>query len=257
MREIVQLPEQELFVWLKQQLWKREIFFGHRLGKERLKEELYEILFEEVKLTVEEIEQFIIPFSQAGYLSTRRKFELMLFVLEKDYGKSFLFLEEDPSIGMITGEAVEQTYLEWSLENRVLLTEEEKKEFLIQTLMDKMGLGIMEVLNRIASDGILLGELCPPLYEQELAEKRVAICIEGRIIRFPFLEIEEKEELIRIIKYAIAKENRGELSMMEPILDFVKEDGTCVTAVRPPAGKDWGIRILYAAGGKEEPGWKK
>lgn len=257
MKEIIQLPEQELFVWLKQQLWKREIFFGHRLGKERLKEELYEILFEEVQLTVEEIEQFIIPFSQAGYLSTRRKFELMLFVLEKDYGKSFLFLEEDSSLGMITGEMVEQTYLKWSLENRVLLTGEEKKEFLVQTLMDKMGLGIMEVLKRIAADGILLGELCPPLYEQECAEKRVAICMEGRVIRFPFLEMEEKEELIRIIKYAIAKENRGELSMMEPILDFVKEDGTCVTAVRPPAGRDWGIRILYAAGGKEGQGWKR
>ena len=257
MIDITQLPEQELFWWIKQQLEQREILFGHHLEKENLKEALYEILFEEQQLTVEEIERFFIPFGQAGYLSARRKFELMLFILQKDYGKSFLFLEGNNPWGVVTDEEVEQRYLEWSLENRLILSQEEKMEFFVQNMMDRLGLGVLEVLKRIATDGILIGELCPALYEQERVEERIAVCIEGKIFRFPFLEIEEKGELIRIIRYALAMENRGELTMMEPILDFVKEDGTCVTAVRPPAGRDWGIRILYGAAGKEELKWRR
>ena len=54
---------------------------------------------------------------------------------------------------------------------------------------------------------------------------------------------------------AIAKENKKELTMMEPLLDYVCEDGTCLTAIRPPAGKDWGLRILYGASRKEVTAW--
>ena len=81
-------------------------------------------------------------------------------------------------------------------------------------------------------------------------EEKVAVCFNGMIIRLPFLELESREELIRIIKCAVSKANKGELTMIEPILDFVCEDGTCMTAIRPPAGKDWGIRILYGASRK-------
>ena len=257
MTEIIQLSEQELFLWIKQQLENRNIMFGHRMEKTELKEELYEILFEEQRLTVEEIEKYFIPFGQAGYLSAQRKFELMLFVLEKDYGKSFLFMEGDNPWGVISSEEIEAVYLEWTLENRMLLSVEEKKEFFVQNLMDRLGLGVLEVLKRIAADGVLLGELCPALYEQQRAEERIAVYIDGQIIRFPFLKFDTKEELVRIIKYAIAMENKGELTMMQPIFDFVKEDGTCITAVRPPAGRDWGIRILYGAAGKEAIRWKK
>ena len=101
----------------------------------------------------------------------------------------------------------------------------------------------------------MVGELCPALSGLERPEERVAVCFNGMIIRLPFLEIESKEELIRIIKYAIAKEDKGELTMIEPMLDFVCEDGTCLTAIRPPAGRDWGIRILYGAARKEAAAW--
>lgn len=255
MREMEQRTEAELLPWVKKQLEEKEVWYGCPLTRERLKQEIYEILFREQRMTVEEIEQSYIPYGQAGYLSTRCKFELMLFVLEKEYGGSFLFFESAEPRQIITREDVENSYIQWMLEERLFLSEEEKKEFFVQIIMDQLGLGVVEVLKRMSTDGILLGELCPALYKEERAEERIAVCVGGKIVRLPFLAIETKEELIRIIKYAVALENRGELTMREPIFDRVREDGTCITAVRPPAGNNWGIRILYSAAGKEGEAW--
>jgi len=256
MIDIVHLKEEDFIQWIKSQLVKREYMHGYRFEKEKMKEELYEILFCEQKLTVEEIERFFIPFGQAGYLSPRRKFEIMLFVLEKEYGKSYMFVEGREDYCTVTGEDIEDVYLQWIMEDRLYLSAEEKKEFFIQNVMDRLGLGVMDVLLRIAPDGILIGELCPMLYEWERIEERVAVCFNGMVIRLPFMELESKEELVRIIKCAVSRENRGELTMMEPLMDFVREDGSCMTAIRPPAGREWGIRLLFGASRKDGTGWQ-
>lgn len=255
MTDIVHFSKEDFIRWLKTQLEKREYMCGKRFEKKAMKEALYEILFQEQNLTVEEIEKFFIPFGQAGYLSPGKKFEIMLFVLEKEYGRSYMFVEGREDYCTVTDADVEDAYLQWITEGRIYLSDEEKKEFFVQNLMDRLGAGVLAVLKRTAPDGILLGELCPALYEWERIEERVAVCFNGMIIRLPFLELESKDELIRIIKYAVARENKGELTMMEPMLDFVREDGTCMTAIRPPAGRDWGIRILFGASGKDGTEW--
>lgn len=256
MLEIVQLSEEDFFQWLMIQLEKREFRREKWKEKDKLKEMLYEILFYEQGLTVEDIECFFIPFGQAGYLTVRQKFEIILYALRKEYGSFFLYFEGAEKIYTMTEEEVNDMYFQWFQDERLLFSEEEKMDFFIQNIMDKLGLGILEVLSRVASDGILVGEFCPAFYGQERAEERVAVCSQGTIIRFPFLAIKNKEELIRIIKCVLLLENKGELTMIEPMQDFVKEDGTCVTAIRPPAGKDWGIRILYGAARKEVFEWK-
>lgn len=256
MRKITQLSEEEILLWIRTQLEKREFLSGRKPEKEKLKETLYEILFLEQKMTVKEIEQFFIPFGQAGFLTPRQKFELMLYILEKDYGNCCCFLDGAENYGVVTEEDIEAIYKEWLKEERIFLTEEEKKEFFVQSLMDQLGLGVMEVLNRVAPDGILLGEFCPEFYGKECPEKRIAVCSGGVVIRLPFLAMKNREELIRIVRCVIAKENKRELSIMEPMLDFVKEDGTCITAVRPPVGKEWGIRILFGAARKRGCEWK-
>ena len=70
------------------------------------------------------------------------------------------------------------------------------------------------------------------------------------------LSTDRKKELIRIVKGIVAKENKGELTIIEPIWECVKEDGTCITAVRPPARKNWGIRILYGASRRDKQEWQ-
>ena len=257
MSKVAKLSEEEFQNWLWEQLEKRKYMYNHRLQQKELQQLIYEILFLEQEMQVEEIERFFIPFNQAGYLSIRRKFELILFVLEKEmHGSAMRFLEALQYHDMITVKWIEELYLEWSLDERLILSQEEKKEFFVQTLADQFGFGIVEVLARVARDGILLGELCPPLFEGEPIDTRAAVCSNGTIIRIPFLGIEEQEELIRIIKGIVARENKGELTMIDPIWECVKEDGTCITAVRPPAKKDWGIRILYGAGRKERQEWQ-
>jgi len=257
MLEMVQFSEEDFFQWLKMQLEKREFCISKNKEKEKIKEILYEILFYEQGMTVEDIEQFFIPFGQSGYLTSRQKFEIILFILEKDYGSCWWFLQETENDYVITGDDIEELYLQWLKEERLFLSEEEKIEFFVQNLADRLGLGILEVLNRVAPDGILVGNLCPAFYEQEATEHRIAVCSRGRIIRLPFLAVDCKEELIRIIKCLLCQEEKEELTLINPILDFVKEDGTCITAVRPPAGQDWGVRILFGSARKEVIDWRK
>ena len=250
-----QFLDEDFIEWLKSQIEKREYMCGHCFDKNKMKEVLFEVLFQEQRITGEEIEKFFIPFGQSGYLSPRIKFEIMLFILEKEYGKSYMFVEGKEDYCTVTDEDVENVYLQWIEEDRLYLSEEEKKEFFVQRIMDRLGAGVMEVLQRISPDGIMLGELCPILHKGERIEERVAVCFNGMIIRLPFLELESKEELIRIIRYVVAKEDKGELTMMEPMLDFVREDGTCLTAIRPPGGRDWGIRLLFGALRKDGMRW--
>ncbi len=257
MLELIQLSKEEFLEWMKVQLEKREVWPVRKVDRNKLKEAVYEILFYEQGLTAEEIERFFIPYSQSGYLSTRQKFEIMLYVLEKDYGNSYLFLGGNEQYYAVTEEDIEEIYVQWLQEERLFLSEEDKKDFFIQTILDNFELGLLEVLKRVAPDGILLGEFCPPAYEQEAAETRIAVCAGGAVIRLLFLELQNQEELILLIKCVLAAENKGELTLMEPVLDFVKEDGTCITAVRPPEREDWGIRILYGAGKKGGIAWKK
>ena len=54
--------EEDLIRWLKIQLEKREYMCGKRFEKKAMQEALYEILFQEQNLTVEEIERFFVPF---------------------------------------------------------------------------------------------------------------------------------------------------------------------------------------------------
>lgn len=257
MEEIRTLSESELYQWLKLQLEKRDFYLLSGGNREKMKEALWEILFYEQEVTIEDIEQFFIPFGQAGYLSPRQKFEIILYVLERDFGKSLLFFEGTEKGCTVTAEEVEEMYLCWLTEGRLDMSEEDKKLFFLQSLMDGLGLGVLEVLNRVAPDGILMGELCPPAYDREPLEERIAVSSKGILIRLPFLAVNNREEYIRIIKQLMAKENMGDLTFMEPVLDYVTEEGICITAIRPPAGQDWGVRILYGTTRKETLGWKK
>lgn len=254
--KIEQMSEAEFLGWLREQIGKREFMYGKRFNFEEMQKELYDILFGEYRLTIEEVERYFLPFGQSGYLSPKCKFELMWFVLQKDGISNPDYLFESLECGeVITGEEVEHHYEMWSLEDRLILTEEEKIEFFLLCILEKMGCGVLELLQQIAEEGVLLGELCPSLYEGEPPEKRVAVFRDGKLVYLPFLGVESKEELIRIIQVTIQKENKGELTMMDPIWDCVRDDGTCITAVRPPAGANWGIRILYSAAGKERRRW--
>lgn len=253
----VNMTEKDFLAWLQEQIGKRELSCGYRFEKEELKRQLYDILFLEHKMTVLDVEQYFIPFGQSGYLSARNKFEIMCYVLKKDgfADQDFLF-ETLACEDVITEEEVERIYLQWSLEDKLLLSAEEKIELFLLSIFGKMECGVLELLQQIAKEGVLLGELCPALYEGEPVEERIALCQDGKLLYLPFLCMADKEELIRIIRRRVAMENKGELTVMDPIWDCVTEDGTCITAVRPPAGSNWGIRILYSAAGKEKRRWQ-
>ena len=254
--KLIYLTEKDFLAWLREQLEKREFICGHRFERAEMMKQIFDVLFMENRMTVMDVEQYFLPFGQAGYLSARTKFELMWYVLRKDGWEDPQFLLDTLARdNVITGEEVDRIYLQWTSEDRLILSEEEKVEFFLLCLWERLECGVMEVLQQMAEEGVLIGEFCPSLYEGEPVEERIALCREGKPLYLPFLKMEDKEEMIRVIRKMIAKENRGELTILNPIWDCVTEDGTCITAVRPPAGSNWGIRILYSAAGKGKRRW--
>lgn len=256
MIDFIRLSEEGIINWLRSQLQKREFMQGRCFNEFEIREQIYQILFYEGKLKPEEIEQFFIPFGQAGFLTHRQKLELLLFVCEKEYGNCIGFVYELEGKNVIKGSRIDELYLNWALEDRLFLSLEEKREFFVQYLSDRLGLGILELLKRMTREGILIGECCPA-GDGETVERRIAICNEGRLVWFPFLAPGNTEELPRIIKQVVAKENKGELTMIDPFWEYVREDGTCITAIRPPAGRFWGLRILYGIAGRKQWEWEQ
>ena len=256
MIDFIRLSEEGVVNWLKSQLQKREFMYGHCFTEWEVREQIYNLLFYEGKLETEDIERFFIPFGQAGFLSQRQKVELMMFICEKEYGDAIAFLYELEGNEVIRDYEIDELYLRWAFEDRLVLSSEEKREFFVQYLSDRIGLGILELLKRMTREGILLGECCP-MVEGETMERRIAICNEGRLMWFPFLAPSNENEVPRIIKQVVAKENKGELTMIEPFWECVREDGTCITAIRPPAGKSWGLRILYGSARRGMPEWEQ
>lgn len=255
MIDLVRLSEEGLLNWLKARLQKWEFMYGVVLSEQEICEKIYKILFQERHTKLKDIEQYFIPFGQSNFLTARQKLEIMLFVLEKEKGSRYQFLCELGRQSIVSEQWIDKIYFSWAKEDRLYLSPEEKKEFFVKSLADRLGLGVFSVLERIALDGILLGEFCPSS-GNEPAEKRVAVYNNGKIVMLPFLALESNEELVHMIKAVVARENKGELTLMEPFWECVREDGTCMTAVRPPAGKNWGLRILYVSAERSRQ-WEK
>ena len=255
MIDLVRLSDEGLINWLRARLQKWEFMYGHAFSEQEICENIYKMLFQERRTRLKDIEQYFIPFSQANYLTAKQKLEIMIFVLEKERGNRYQFLCELGRTSIVNEQWIDKLYLNWIVEDRLHLSPEDKKAFFVRSLSDRLGLGVFSLLERIALDGILLGELCPSP-NNEPPEKRIAVYNNGKIIMLPFLALEDKEELIRIIKAVVARENNGELTVMEPFWECVRDDGTYMTAVRPPTGKDWGLRILYMSGERSKE-WEK
>ena len=173
MSEIVYLSEEEFFQWLKIQLEKRESGSGRWKEKDKLKDTLYEILFCEQGLTVEDIEFAFIPFGQGGYLTIRQKFEILLYALEREYGSSLLFFTGVNKDYTMTEDDVNDLYFQWMQEERLFFSDEEKKAFFVQNLMEKRREKYEAAADIvIVTDGKSEMEICEEVIQRLLDEEK-------------------------------------------------------------------------------------
>lgn len=229
------------------------VFGGY--GKEEMCRQIAELLYEELSLTTERIEQYYLPFGQAGFLTVRQKFERMLFLAAKrapGNGRRQLFSMAGWDVAEkseITAEDVETLYLKWCEEERTFLTPEEKQHFLTESLYEPFGYGILERLMEEETEGLCAGAVFD--CGKEKAWETIRVLSGGRWIRLAFLAFENEAELCRVTKRLVCMSGTGELTVATPKLMWCCQDETRCVAVGPPAAESWGFAI-YRDGKERE-----
>lgn len=248
----------------------KELHVNQAQKKEACRQ-LRELLYRKWNITMEQIETCCVPFEQAGYLSTKQKFDIMLYLASKEAygdGRKQLFAHagwKEEERTEITQRDVEGAYLRFLEEEWIRLEEADKKILFTEWVYEPFGYGIVEQLLGQETEGIFAGELFWKAYGESgrrkdleggagASEYGIGILEQGRVIRLGFLCFANKEELCRITKRLVCIGGKGELTVAEPEWKMRCTDGTIGHAVRPPKSEGWGFEIIRAEGGIYEAG---
>ncbi len=207
-----------------------------------MESQVEKILFWEEKLTWSDVEQFVFPFEQSGYLTAEQKLELLLFDAEKrekEGGHVCLLTELAKNKTIITEETISDLYLQRKREERCFFSWEEKKEILVRRLACRLGIGVVGMLVRIGGDAIEFGT-----YGSN-KENKIGVRKGDITFRFPFLEFSSEEEVERTVRNLINREKHGEITVQNPLWCHERQDGIKLYASRPPASPHWGMIIIF------------
>ncbi|MGN0506981.1 MAG: hypothetical protein ACI4FZ_10495 [Lachnospiraceae bacterium] len=222
-------------------------------GKEEVCKQIGELLYGQLNISTEQVESRYYPFGQAGYLSVRQKFEIMLYLAAKEApgsGRKQLFQRagwNGENITNVSGNEVEEQYLRFWEEGWITLQEIDKKVLLIKRIYEIFGYGILESLMEQETEGLFAGVLFWDAFRQrrvsEKPEDGVGVLEKGSIVRLEFLSFPSKEELCRITRRLVCMGGRGELTAASSEWSIVCADGTRARAVCPPKFQGWGIEL--------------
>lgn len=222
----------------------------YQMEKEKLKKRIDRILFEELNLTREEIEKYIFPFEQSGYLTAEQKLELLVTTQERrrERGEQCHLLRQlsKERKTIITEKEITESYLMRRREGECFFSWEEKKSILVCRLADQLGDGVVGLLTKIGGDAIEFGD-CITSKQKEYKGK-IGIRNGDEMFFFSFLGLESEEEMETIIRNLVTKEKRGEMTSQSPVWSYERPDGTKLYAVRPPVSPHWGFRIEFGKG---------
>lgn len=247
----------------------------NQVPKKEVCRQLGELLYRKWNITEEQIEAYYVPFGQAGYLSTKQKFEIMLYLAAKEAygnGRKQLFAHagwNEEQRTEITRKDVEEAYLQFLEEEWIRLEEADKKMLFTEWVYEPFGYGVIEQLLGQETEGIFVGELFWRVYGgsgrknsrgsdmegiARASEYGIGVLEQGRAVHLEFLYFANKEELCRITKRLVCMGGKGELTVAEPEWRMCCPDGTVGYAVRPPKSEEWGFGIIRTEGGTHETG---
>lgn len=213
-------------------------------------------------LTVREMEQ-LLPVQAPERLPPARKFDILLYLSMKQYGKDgFLRLcdrwglpreicREDGAYFEITSEDIERIYEK----EQPWLSGQERLELLCDAVYEGFGHGVIDRLRDCRLDGVSGGVSGLPeqffRYEEELhgnfdgmhSFDSVFVMFRGNTVRLSFLSFESEQELRRVTKSLLRYEAPGELSFYRPYMVNDMKDGSRVFACRPPFSESWAFFV--------------
>ncbi len=215
-----------------------------------------------IGLTTRETER-LLPVHMPERLSTARKFDILLYLSMKQYGKDgFLRFcdqwklpgevrREDGSYFEITAEDIGRIYEK----EQPVLSGQEILELLCDAVYEGFGHGVIDRLRDCRLDGVSGGVAGIPeqffRYEAELRGEfdgmhsfdSVFVMLRGNTVRLSFLSFESERELRRVTKSLLRYEAPGELSYYRPYMVNDMKDGSRVFACRPPFSESWAFFV--------------
>ncbi|MDD6036483.1 MAG: ATPase, T2SS/T4P/T4SS family [Lachnospiraceae bacterium] len=213
-------------------------------------------------LTTGEIER-LLPVYQPDRLSLARKFDILLFLWMKRYGKDgFLrFCEKWSLPGEVKRE--DGVYFEITAEdiNRIydsehpVLSSQEVMRLICDAVYEGFGHGVIDRLRDCRIDGISggvsglpeqffrYGEGLGGEFDGQHAYDSIFVMIHGNTVRLSFLSFESEQELRRVTKALLRYEAPGELSHYRPYMVNDMKDGSRVFACRPPFAESWAFFV--------------
>lgn len=207
-------------------------------------EKVYQLLFRKDAFLMEDLEQYVVPFEQSGYLSSEQKLYLLCFTQEKEQELlQQLFLVQGNTV---TDEVVDELYADRKRKGKIDLSEKERKACIAGMLSDTLTFGPVMLGERMKGEELAIGEYCPQT-EGEAHRKQgvMSICYRGVWKWMDCFAPLTEEKTECIVRGLVARERKGELTRLCPELEIRNAGGRIVKAVRPPGAKYWGIRIQY------------
>ncbi len=213
-------------------------------------------------LTAREMEQ-LLPVQAPERLPPARKFDILLYLFMKQYGKDgFLKLcdrwglpgevcREDGCYFEITSGDIERIYEK----EQPWLSGQERLELLCDAVYEGFGHGVIDRLRDCRLDGVSGGVSGLPeqffRYEEELHGRfdgmhsfdSVFVMFRGNTVRLSFLSFGSEQELRRVTKALLRYEAPGELSFYRPYMVNDMKDGSRVFACRPPFSESWAFFV--------------
>lgn len=224
----------------------KECISGDEGAKEYIKDYIKEIIITKGGINTETVNK-VIAFEDSSSLTAQDKFEILLFLYKKKYGKDglqrlfekhFKTLENNT----ISAEDVARIYDREFID----LSFEEKTDILSQRVYQEYrGFGVIDGVREMKIDGMSAGVSS---YGSIPGQKKGSlldswIFYHGQTILLDFLKFPSEKELIRVCKNIYRNNNPGLLSETRGYLVNDMKDGSRVVVFRPPVACSWAFFV--------------
>ncbi len=251
--EAREAAKQELRISLK------ESAYGNPIAKKYIKNFIKDIIRGKSIGITEETVNSVISFDNPIRLSSRDKFEIMLYFYMKEYAKDGLIqmiedyewllpkaCEDGDFLYEVTDKEIEDAYRDFYI-TVGNISYEDKLEIISQRVFSEYkGFGAADILFDNAIDEVdggvsgvpytgysSSGEEVPYSYES------VWIKVKGIDLKLKFLSLESQDELVRICSNVYKHNAPCALSRRHPKVVSTMMDNSRVVVVRPPAADSW------------------
>lgn len=209
----------------------------------------------------------VIPFDQPGQLTFQDKFEILLYVYEKQYEyNAFERLLVDNKLieakgsgtrarYEVTGAEISEVYQRF-LESGKELSYYDKLDIVAQRIYQKTyGLGVVDEIRDMNIDGLNCGTSGIPatFYSYKtnpdtistdgelprMAYNAVWVMFHGALMQLRCIGFETERELERVTRLVYRYDNPGTLDAAKGFIVNFSQDGCRVTAARPPFAESW------------------